>query len=217
MTVSEAISEVTQQVNAIQPNQAYAYMKKVHRYICDNYLLQSQDFTLNVTAGQRTYALSLMASNVKRVRTVSYIPSAGSFIPLLPENTRDWDRDYSGWREMNLNTPVAFSVEEGNITLRWTPSTSSVGSGSSAYPRLNITCAVAPSFTQTDNLPPDVFEDVYIVGTIIRWAEVNAPQLVPLYMPQFMQQLESMKLMLFKSSQNYTPQWTPTAMYARPN
>ena len=210
MTVAEAISEVTQQRNEMTADTAYSYMKKVHRWLCDNYLLSTKLFYIQLTAGVYSYQLD---TSIRRTRTSTFIPSANGYYPLVAESIVDWDILYPSWRNTSASQPSAYSIDEGYINLRYAPSVSSVGTGANMYPRIDLWGSVLPSFTKTDSLPPDVPEDLYIDWTILKWCEKSAQPLVQIYQPQVLEQLDSLKLNLQKKAHNYRPRQTPSAMY----
>lgn len=212
MLVSEAVSEVVQQREGITSEIAYVYMKKVHRWLCDNFILKTELFNMALTSGVISYTLD---TSIKRVRTVTYIPSENSFIALLPESTKDWDVTYRSWRNQQPSQPVAFSVEEGQISYRNTPNTTSVGVGVNMYPRVDVWAATSPPFAKTDSLPPDVFEDVYITGTIMMWCQYKCPEQAPIYAKMFADQIKTLEYTLVKVSHNFRPRQTPAEMYQR--
>lgn len=213
MTVGEAVSEVTQLRGDINETLAYAFMKKFHRWLCDHYILKTELFRVAVTDGVASYALD---ESIRRVRTVTYIQNANSYVALLPESTKDWDIVDPAWRQLGKATPQAFSAEEGFLTIKQTPNETSVGSGANMYPRLDVWAAVTPPFAKTDTLPADVYVDVYTTGTILKWAEHNCPEQVQLLTYQLANQLATLEYMLVKVNHNFRPRQTPAEMYQRP-
>lgn len=212
MTFAEAVAEVTQLKGAINEDAAWAFMKKFHRHITDNYIVKTTMFPITLVADQASYTLD---TTIRRVRTATYLTSANSYYQLNPESTKDWDVLYPTWRYQRSSTPCAFSVEEGAITFRDTPPTASTGSGVNMYPRIEVWASVETAIALTDSLPPDLYVDIYTTGTLMKWAEFNCPGDVQLYGALVEEQLAKLGYTLVKNSHNFRPRQTPAPMYAQ--
>jgi hypothetical protein len=203
MTVNEAINEVVTEIPEIGRAKALTYLRKVHRWVYQNWIIKTDVVDFNLTANVGTLTL---ADNVKRVRTVNYYSQAGNEgTPLETESTADWDIETPNWRTRKASIPMAFAVEEGKIILNPAPATTTSG----GYPKITASVAVATELAEGDTLPWNISPDLYTEGVKYWYARNSCKDDIELSVAMFREQVDILNASFPKISHHYRPQVTP--------
>ena len=199
----QVIADIRSRQPKITDEMALSYLGTVHRYLCMNFILSTQQFTINLVAGQFEYTLD---PTITSVRTVNYVTAANNLPYILnPASTFDWDTENSSWRFDLPGIPAEFAVGEGKLSI-WPPPNVSTSGG---YPYLAVSAGVMLTLDPSQNIPWDVPPEVYIYGVLGYWAIDHCQQESQLRWQMFATQLDNLLAVLPKVSHGYRKQITP--------
>jgi hypothetical protein len=155
ISIAEVIENVGRAYSGIDDATALDYINEAFRKACYWWPLEVVERDIELTAEQKKYAL---AAGEMRVIYCHYYFDSGTPRILQAGSVTEWDREMGSWRTQRSSTPAEYAVEAGNIVLRPTPATSSVGTGSNAYPRIRIEAWKYTARTSGGDLPEIIDE-----------------------------------------------------------
>ncbi len=163
---------------------AFAHMKLIHLELCMDFPIYVGTVSLNLVAGQRTYAL---APTITSIRTATYFTSATQSKVLYGTHVDQLDADEDGWRSRPSATPSRFFIDAALIGFVPKPAITTAGSG---YPKVDLEVTQHTELTQGGTTPNSVInDDVYTQGIRYRAAlSLGMAEPAALYFQAYMQQ-----------------------------
>lgn len=158
MTVQDTIDGLRVAYPQIEEAQALIYFRQVHREILAQAQIETKEQQIDLTQGQREYALDQIA-----VVRAAYLVKSASDIKMLTPTSTDWLEEHRPiWRAtQEQGEPTHFYIEDGNIGLDPNPDTTTTA----GFPKLLVYGTDNQALIITDDIPvaiPSI--RVYIEG-----------------------------------------------------
>jgi hypothetical protein len=156
-TVQDCINGLRVSYPQVEDAQALQYFRDVHREILSLAQIETEEETLDLTAGQREYA-----TQTTTVRAAYHARSASDVTRLIPTST-DWlDDNRPNWRQdQQRGRPTAFFIEDGKVGLDPVPDTTTVA----GFPKLVLYGSAYQALVAVDPIPAAVPSiRVYVEG-----------------------------------------------------
>lgn len=146
MTVQETIDGLRVAYPQVSDAQALIYFRHIHREILALAQIETDETTIDLTAGQREYPLP----DLTNVRAAYLVKSAQDATKLTPVSTDYLDEQDPTWRNTTQQgEPVRFYVEDAVIGLEPVPNTTT----SAGFPKVVVYATTYQALVAIDDLP----------------------------------------------------------------
>jgi hypothetical protein len=173
-TVQDCIDGLHVSYPQVDDTQALIYFRQVHRDLLANAQIETGEELLDLTAGQREYALD-QTDKIVVVRAAYFIKSAQDATKLTPVST-DWLDTYDPtWRtSTQQGRPQRFYIEDGKVGLDPVPDTTTAA----GFPQVALYGTTYQALVTTDEVPDIVpTVRVYVEGMKRLYASDRDPAL----------------------------------------
>jgi hypothetical protein len=173
-TVQDCIDGLHVSYPQVEDAQALIYFRQVHRDLLANAQIETGEELLDLTAGQREYALD-QTDKIVVVRAAYFIKSAQDATKLTPVST-DWLDTYDPtWRtSTQQGRPQRFYIEDGKVGLDPVPDTTTAA----GFPQVALYGTTYQALVTTDEVPEIVpTVRVYVEGMKRLYASDRDPAL----------------------------------------